>query len=99
MSSRYVVLCGVPDQDCVGSKYITDQSLPKKCHASRADAFQCMVRHLIKLGFTRVGPREFVNPENGRVRVLSKQSHFGAVLRTGKEGNRFQPERGAGLIN
>lgn len=91
MSTKYKILCGTPDAHCKGSRYITTQSLPKKAHPSRVEAFRCYARYLIKvLGYTQIGSREFAK-EGQPVRVLNKKSKFGALLRTGKEGSRYQP--------
>jgi len=93
----YKYLCGTPTEHCNGSKYTTDQRLPKKCHGSTTEAFRCYRRYLIKvMGFTSIGPREFINPENGRCRVLTKKIRFGARLRPGKE-NGFMPDGSTGL--
>jgi hypothetical protein len=99
MSRRYMVLCGVPAQYCNGSKLKTDQSLPEKCHGSSEEAFKCMRRYLIKtLHFKPVGSREFAPPDGGRIRVLTKKCRYGGRVRTGKMGERFQPEQGRGLV-
>lgn len=91
MSRHFVVLCGTPDADCVGGKYMTDQQLPRKAHASRDEAFRCYTRWLKKEGFERLGPREYRNPENGYVRIITKRTRFGTLLRAGKEG-RYMPD-------
>lgn len=99
MNSNFVVLCGVPELECTGGKLVTDQMLgTHKAHQSRAEAFRCHKRYLLKQGFTQLSPREFVNPENKRVRILNKQSKFGALLRPGKEGSRYMPKTGRGVI-
>lgn len=98
------VLCGVPNTDCTGSAYITQQQIPPKAHGSRGEAFRCMTRYLMSQGYERIGQREFRPPNGGCILVLTKKSRFGGRLRTGKraEGgtstSRFMPDRGAGLI-
>ena len=85
-------ICGVPDLECSGGKLITDQHLGhKKYHTTRLEAFNCMKNHLLSTGFTQVGSREFLNPENNYVRVLPKKSKFGGALRWGKEKSRRMP--------
>lgn len=96
MSRRYKILCGVPDYHCQGGILSTDQQLgTKKAHGSHEDAFRCYARYLVKvLGFTRVGAREFQNPNNGPIRVLTKKSRFGTRLMAGKggdKGSRYMP--------
>ena len=94
MSRNHRVLCGTPEQYCTGGHITTDQQLnSRKAHVSHSDAFKCHARYLVRvLGFTRLGAREFVNPENGYVRVLTKQSRFGGLMVSGKEG-RHMPEK------
>ncbi len=92
MSRRFVVLCGVPTEFCVGSKYTTDQRLPPKAHGSHDEAFRCCRRYLVGQGWTPIGPRELSSPDGGPVRVLTKKTRFGERLRLGKLGERFMPE-------
>jgi hypothetical protein len=99
MSTKYRVLCGVPVLECLGSGYITTQALSKKAHASRVEAFRCMRKHLMRQGFTQIGPREFRPPDGGPIRVLTKKARFGGLLRQGKAGeeggmssSRFMPD-------
>ena len=99
MSSRSVVLCGVPTEHCTGSKYTTDQKLPPKAHGNHEEAFRCMRRYLIRQGWTQAGSsRDFRPPPNedgssgGPIRILTKKSRYGARLRLGKLGERFMPE-------
>lgn len=101
MSRRYVILCGVPEHDCTGGRYITDQQLPRKAHASRSDAFKCYKRYLthVKGYRQRKGhSARDMYKEGEPILVLSKQSHFGTRLRAGKEGTRLMPEHGRGVI-
>jgi hypothetical protein len=105
MSTKFKILCGTPNRDCTGGRYVTDQLLPSKAHGNRDEAFRCKVRYLKLQGYEQIGPREFRPPNGGPIEVLTKRSRFGARLRQGKtsEGGtissaRFQPERGAGTI-
>jgi len=91
--SVYGYLCGVPDANCSGGKLSTDQSLGhSKYHGDRKGAFLCHKRYLISQGFIQKAPREFINPENGYIRILPKQSKFGGKLRMGKEQQRGMPQ-------
>jgi len=100
MSTKYRVLCGVPALECIGSGYITTQALSKKAHASRVEAFNCMRKHLLNEGWEQIGPREFRPPDGGYIRVLTKKSRYGGMLRQGKAGedggmssSRFMPKK------
>lgn len=104
MSFSQKFLCGVPSDECTGGKLITDQQLSKKAHSSREEARRCMSQYLIKHGFTRLDSRQYVNPENGAIRLMPKLSKFGGRLRRGKteqkgtRAGRYQPRRGAGVV-
>ena len=99
--SRFIS-CGTPSEECTGAKAIMNNGWrgALKAHSSSEDAFKCHANHLVKLGFVQHGPREFINPEGGAIRVLTKKSHFGSPLRGGKEdkgkgGKRLVPKRKA----
>jgi len=97
MSRGHIILCGVPEGSCTGSKYTTDQKLPAKGHSTHEEAFRCMRRYLTSTGWTQDGlsSREFRPPEGvngGYVRILTKKTRYGARLRWGKLGERFMPE-------
>lgn len=80
-------MCGVPREECrSGVKQVDKDSIP--AHATPDGAFRCHADHLIRAGFTRLSPREFVNPKTGCVRVLTRPSKFGAPLRLGKRGDK-----------
>lgn len=100
MSKNRMYLCGVPEQHCVGGtfKVGTGYRGPRKGHSDRLAAFRCMVRYLKSQGYTQIGPREFAGPNGGPVRVLTKKSRYGGVLRYGKENNRFMHDNGTGTI-
>jgi hypothetical protein len=101
MSRQIRILCGVPKDDCIGGILHTDQKLSTtKCHTTRAEAMRCMKRHLEHIGFVQLSPREFVDPDNGYIRILPKRSRFGGRMRAGKgeDGARFEPEEGRGLV-
>lgn len=93
---RYI--CGVPDARCSGS-YVATHGKGMKVHETSKEAFRCMCRYLLAEGYTQIGPREFAAPDNGPIRVLSKQSKYGAPLRPGK-GNRwmFPLDRTGGVV-
>ncbi len=109
MSSRKVY-CGVPVDQCNGQQ-VTLNALWQpdgvknkksgKLHSSHEEAFSCHCRHLVSIGYKRVGQREFESP-HGPILVLDKKSHFGSEFRKGKEGDksssRFTPMRGRGAI-
>lgn len=84
--------CGVPKEQCKGS--FTDlnsgtRNLIVKTHVSPEEAFKCHKNWLLSQGYTQVGNREFSPPNNGPIRVLSKKTHFGGVLRFGKNEKRI----------
>lgn len=86
-TARY--LCGVPKENCSGSVANLSNSFKNKgyrIHNSSGEAMKCMQRHLITLGYTKLGPREFQPPGGGPIRVLTKQIRFGAKMRPGKGG-------------
>ena len=97
-------LCGVPEHKCLGSRTMVNALLAtdgqsRKTHSLSEDAFHCMVNHLlVDLGYTQIGPREFVRGADEPILVLAKPSRFGAKLRRGKKGQRTQPVRGCGVI-
>jgi hypothetical protein len=100
MSTRYRVICGVPEQFCTGGHLVSDQKLgTSKAHASHEDAFNCMAKYLVSQGFERLGAREFKDPQTGYVRVLQKKIRYGGLLVSGKTtkgakgGSRFMPEK------
>lgn len=80
-------LCGVPDKNCIGS-YTSFNHMMKNCtksHGTSIEAFKCHAGYLLSLGYTQVGNREFAAPDNGPIRVLTKKTRFGAMVRGGKE--------------
>ena len=98
--SRARFLCGVDAGECGGALTNSSAGLGKgvKTHASSRDAHRCKGRSLINRGYTRVGLREFQEPNEGPVLVLDKQSKFGKCLRPGKGGevggsSRVMPNR------
>lgn len=61
----------------------------QKVHADSADAFKCHRKYLINIEkFVPLGSRELAAPDGSGVRVLTKQSRFGAILRGGKSGDK-----------
>lgn len=98
MSTKYVVMCGVPDEECSGFKFPTDQHfIHKKAHASHEEAFRCYARHLAKTGYRRISSREFQKGDEP-VLILTRKSQFGGRLRSGKLQERYMPKRGNGVI-
>lgn len=93
MSAKYKVLCGVPDDNCFGSRLVTDQQLgTHKCHMTHSEAFKCMATYLVHVvGAKRISSREFQMPD-GYIRILPRKTHFGGHLRAGKEQQRFMPD-------
>src|SRR5579863_8747285 len=85
----YKHMCGVPPESCGGSMFGLSNSLRKtsnKVHNSSAEAMKCMKRYLVSQGFVQLSSREFRNPDGSGIRVLTKESRFGAKLRPGKAG-------------
>lgn len=97
MSRQIHILCGVPKEHCSGSKLVTDQGFTTdKCHPTHGEAFLCMTRYLVQtLGYTRLKGNEFKPPGSGAVRILTRPSRYGGLLVTGKEQQRFMPEKRA----
>jgi hypothetical protein len=106
MSRVYVILCGVPSEYCFGSRYKTDQQLPKRGHHSRREARRCYIRYISKiLGWEKAdvrhpGTKGYIDPDTGHILVITKVSKFGEMLRWGKEHARFMPggKRNRGVI-
>ena len=89
-----IFACGVPRINCSGQLAKVSHGLDNsqiKTHSTHDGAFACMSAYLIKIGYTRIGGREFSPPDGGPVRVLTKRTRYGAPLRNGKEGNRHMP--------
>lgn len=86
----YVHMCGVPKDKCAGSMSNVNAGLggTRKVHSSPQAAFSCHKNYLLGLGYTLIDSRAFSPPDGGAVRILTKPSRFGAVLRNGKEGTR-----------
>jgi hypothetical protein len=94
-------LCGVPSEHCCGSVGITSKSVQwsPKMHNSPPEAKRCYARYLVDvLGYTQVGSREFKPSNGGPIRVLTKESRFGARMRPGKGGRNMPTHRRAGAI-
>ena len=103
------VYCGTPNNECFGFPHITNSMLNMassvKLHADSAEAFKCYKRWLISQGFEQIGPREFAK-DGGPIRVLTRKSKFGTMMRSGKgkdgasPGNtRFVPQTTRGFIH
>lgn len=89
----YRFLCGTPEQYCSGkiTRLTKGWKGSHRTHSSHLEAFKCHVQYLKKEGFTQIGNREFVDPQDDSVLVLTKKSRFGGKLRRGKEGGRSMP--------
>lgn len=94
-SNNYRVFCGVAKDKCVGSLLPMSASFKDvKAHNSHKEAFDCMKSSLLAEGYTPVDSRALRPPGDGPVRVLTKQSRYGARLRPGKRGE----SGGSGVI-
>jgi hypothetical protein len=82
-------LCGVPSEHCGGSLGQLSAGFKAKgyrVHNSPTEAFRCMGRYLVKIGYEKLSSREFRAPDGSGIRVLTKQSRYGGKLRPGKAG-------------
>lgn len=89
------VLCGVPDRFCEGATVTVNARMGDslKAHGDHASAFLCKKRYLVNvLGYTQIGGREFRPPDGGPILVLTKKCRYGARMRKGKGGGRYQPK-------
>lgn len=86
---RYVptYLCSTPQEHCGGARTKFSNGLGKagKTHGTPQDCCKCYKRYLLKLGYTQIGPREFVLGD-GPVILVNKASKSGTRLRGGKGG-------------
>jgi hypothetical protein len=98
VKQRRRFLCGVPEGKCSGtlSRISKNWKGSQKTHASRDEAFECYVRHLLAQGYVRLGPKEF-QLGDGPILLVNKRSQFGGVMRQGK-AERWMPRRGSGEI-
>ena len=81
---KYV--CPTPKHECNGTTFrATNIGLRQsiKAHNTPEEAFRCYVAHLKKQGYKQTGARTFQR-EGEPVKILTKKSKFGAVLRGGK---------------
>lgn len=62
-----------------------------KTHLSPEQAFKCHAKHLVKIGYEQLSSREYRAPDGSGIKVLTKQTRFGAKLRNGKQGTRNMP--------
>jgi hypothetical protein len=88
-------MCGVPHENCGGSLGALSNGFKGKgyrLHNSAYEAFKCMGRYLVSQGFEKLSSRAFRNPDGSGIRVLTKQSRYGARMRPGK-GGRNMPSR------
>jgi hypothetical protein len=72
---RYI--CTVPKEHCSGKLNKDESSKRLKCcttHSSSREVKRCKAAYLRKQGFIQIGSKEFINPENGYVRVISNKA-------------------------
>ena len=86
-------ICGTPLDGCTGTLSTVDKE-GIGTHSTAEEAFECHRQYLLAQGFTPIGPRELIDPTDGRVRVLTKKIRFGARVRRGKG-----PESGSAVGN
>ena len=102
-------LCGTPKAECTGTvAQVSSCGEPQeacKVHMSPEEAFRCYSRYLVKHGYIQTGPRDFKDPKDGMNLVLTKKSHFGAMVRPGKTDDngksvkgRFVQEKPGGTV-
>lgn len=89
----FKVLCGVPSEFCSGGNYVVSSGLgrSRKVHKDHEEAFKCHSNFLISQGFKKIGIKEFIDPKDNTIRILTRKSKFGGKLRKGKEGSRAMP--------
>lgn len=75
-------ICGSM-HNCSGSLSQTEIG-SMRTHASREEAFKCKVHDLMSRGYIRVGKREFKDPNDGTILILSRITKFGGEMRGGK---------------
>ena len=86
--------CGVPKEHCSGSaNFVINVISLAKVHDSSVEAFNCHAKWLGKLGYKRVGAREFDLGDGSPIRVLTKKSRFGGILRIGKHEKTAKTKR------
>ena len=66
-------ICGTPREGCTGTLSTVDKE-GIGTHATAQEAFECHRRFLISRGFVPVGMRELIDPADGCVRVLTKNT-------------------------
>lgn len=95
----YKHLCGTPASECSGSPGILSNGFKgrgMRLHNTASEAFSCCRRYLLSQGYVQRGPREFQPKDGGPIRVLTKQSRFGARMRPGKGGRNMPGGRRTG---
>lgn len=97
-----IVACPTPHEHCSGGKMATNQSLQSasiRFHQTHRDAYNCYRRYLIRVRECEdMGNREFRCPDSEWRIFLTKKSRFGERVRLGKEGSRWMPRSGRGLV-
>lgn len=89
-------ICGTPKEFCSGSNFSVGKGLLfHLVHQTAEEAFKCHASYLVtQKGHIQVGSREFKDPTDGYIRVLTKKSRFGAPIRKGKTGQDGNGKRG-----
>ena len=87
-------LCGVPKDRCCGASWNVNKGLHfNRVHDSPVEAFNCHKRYLLSLGYIQIGSREFKDPQDGFIKVLTKKTNFGTPVRRGKVGENVAGKR------
>lgn len=66
-SVRYV--CSTDPKECRG---LMGYNNLFKVHSTQEQTRQCQIQNLLSKGYEQIGPREFADPETGRILVLNK---------------------------
>lgn len=86
MATAY--LCGTPTNHCCGAQGPTASTKYSRVHQTSESAFKCHATYLVKhAGYAQIGPRTFTKGETEPVLVLTKKSHFGMKIKSGKRGD------------
>ena len=63
-------LCSVPFDKCTGASNTKERL---KFHTSPEEVLSCKGFHLTQQGYTKINRREYINPETGRILVLTRK--------------------------
>ena len=84
-------VCPVPKKNCNGKPTDKDGGL---FHRDLKELMECKERHLKSQGYIKVGTREWKDPKDGRILMLSRKPGRRAKCRKGKEGRGMKPFHG-----